>query len=73
MFNSTINNNYRNARIGKVSVLGLFELSAQNKERPEGYSELAAAMLAVKHINEKMLLPGYTLELLTNDTKVSFA
>lgn len=72
MFNSTINNNFRNARVGKVSLLGLFELSSQNKERPEGRSELAAAMLAVKHINERMLLPGYTLELLTNDTKVSF-
>lgn len=55
----------------KVSVLGLFELSTRTGERPEGLSELAAAELAIKHINEGSLLPGYTLELLTNDTQVS--
>lgn len=54
-----------------VSLLGLFELSTKDGERPEGRSELAAAHLAVKHINSKKLLPGYTLELLYNDTKVS--
>lgn len=72
MFNSTINNNYRNARTGKVSLLGLFELTTQNGVRPEGVSEMYAAKLAVKHINNRNILPGYTLELLTNDTKVSF-
>lgn len=56
--------------VHKVSVLGLFELSTAYGERPEGNSELAAAMLAVRHINERKLLPGYSLELLTNDTKV---
>lgn len=55
---------------GKVSLLGLFELSTRDGIRPEGRSELAAAQLAVRHINERQLLPGYTLELLTNDTKV---
>lgn len=55
---------------GKVSLLGLFELSTRDGIRPEGRSELAAAQLAVRHINERHLLPGYTLELLTNDTKV---
>ncbi|XP_026476179.1 uncharacterized protein LOC113381582 [Ctenocephalides felis] len=55
--------------VRKVSVLGLFELSTAYGERPEGNSELAAAMLAVRHINERKLLPGYSLELLTNDTK----
>lgn len=55
----------------KVSVLGLFELSTRNGMRPEGHSELAAAQLAIKHINDRSLLPGYTLELLTNDTEVS--
>lgn len=58
--------------VNVVSLLGLFELSTQNGERPEGWSELEAAKLAVRHINkEGKLLPGYTLELLTNDTKVS--
>lgn len=70
MFNSTINNSYRNARAGKVSLLGLFELTTQNGARPEGVSEVYAAELAVKHINDRNILPGYTLELLTNDTKV---
>lgn len=70
MFNSTINNNYRNARVGKVSLLGLFELTTQNGIRPEGVSEVYAAELAVKHINNRKILPGYTLELLTNDTRV---
>lgn len=57
---------------GTVSVLGLFELSTRHGVRPEGYSELAAAQMAVRHINQRGLLPGYTLQLLTNDTKVRF-
>lgn len=57
---------------GTVSVLGLFELSTRHGIRPEGYSELAAAQMAVRHINQRGLLPGYTLQLLTNDTKVRF-
>lgn len=54
-----------------ISLLGLFELSTRNGLRVEGLSELAAAELAVKHINKRDgLLPGYTLQLITNDTKV---
>lgn len=53
-----------------MSLLGLFELSTRWGERPEGRSELAAARLAVKHVNQRRLLPGYYLHLLTNDTKV---
>lgn len=54
-----------------ISLLGLFELSTRNGLRVEGLSELAAAELAVKHINKReRLLPGYTLQLITNDTKV---
>jgi hypothetical protein len=49
----------------KISLLGLFELNTRS-----GLSELAAAKLAVKHINERNLLDGYTLELKTNDTQV---
>lgn len=71
LLNSTINNHYKSARAGKVTLLGLFELTTKQGVRPEGQSELAAARLAVKHINRQNLLPGYTLELITNDTQVS--
>lgn len=57
---------------GKIVLLGLFELTTKLGPRPEGLSELSAAQMAVQHINRKQLLPGYTLELLTNDTQVSF-
>jgi hypothetical protein len=58
-------------RVGKISVLGLFELTTRWGYRPEGQSELAAAQMAVRHINRRGILPGYQLELLTNDTMVS--
>jgi hypothetical protein len=60
-------------RLERITVLGLFEMTTRNGERAEGRSELAAARLAVSHINEKRLLPGYQLELITNDTKVTSA
>ncbi|XP_061729709.1 gamma-aminobutyric acid type B receptor subunit 2 [Cydia pomonella] len=52
-----------------VSILGLFELSVGVAPRAEGASELAAAQLAVQHVNRRGLLPGYKLHLFTNDTK----
>lgn len=55
----------------RVSLLGLFEMTTHLGTRWEGKSELAAAQLAVKHINERGLLPGYILELITNDTQVT--
>lgn len=58
------------SRKGKISLLGLFELSTRYGIRLEGQSELAAAQMAVRHINSKQILNGYTIELLTNDTKV---
>lgn len=58
------------SRKGKISLLGLFELSTRYGLRTEGQSELAAAEMAVRHINRKKILNGYTIELLTNDTKV---
>lgn len=58
-------------KLSKVSLLGLFEMTTHLGERWEGRSELAAAELAVKHINERGLLPGYILELITNDTQVT--
>lgn len=54
-----------------VSILGLFELSVGDSPRADGISELAAARLAVDHVNKRGLLPGYKLHLITNDTKVS--
>ncbi|KAH8266473.1 hypothetical protein KR044_002298, partial [Drosophila immigrans] len=54
---------------GKIVLLGLFELSTKRGPRPDGLSELGAATMAVEHINRKQLLPGYTLELVTNDTQ----
>lgn len=57
-------------KLSKVSLLGLFEMTTHLGARWEGKSELAAAELAVKHINERGLLPGYMLELITNDTQV---
>ena len=55
----------------RITVLGLFDMTTRTGERTEGRSELAAARLAVRHINERQLLAGYQLELITNDTKVS--
>ncbi|CAG4999465.1 unnamed protein product [Parnassius apollo] len=52
-----------------VSILGLFELTVGQSPRAEGASELAAAKLAVNHVNSRALLPGYKLHLITNDTK----
>ncbi|XP_022123923.2 gamma-aminobutyric acid type B receptor subunit 2 [Pieris rapae] len=52
-----------------VSILGLFELSVGDSPRADGMSELTAARLAVTHVNQKTLLPGYKLHLITNDTK----
>ncbi|KAF5289126.1 hypothetical protein FQA39_LY15228 [Lamprigera yunnana] len=49
--------------------LGLFELSTMWGAREEGFSELAAARLAINHVNNLKILPGYVLKLITNDTK----
>jgi hypothetical protein len=66
------NNSSESEKLAKVSLLGLFELTTHlGVDRWEGKSELAAAKLAVRHINEGGLLPGYSLELITNDTQVS--
>lgn len=65
------NRKYDAKKLSKVSLLGLFEMTTHLGVRWEGKSELAAAELAVKHINERGLLPGYTLELITNDTQVT--
>lgn len=69
----TLSNRKAVKKLSKVSLLGLFELTTHLGTRWEGKSELAAAELAVKHINERRLLPGYLLELITNDTQVRWA
>lgn len=53
-----------------VTILGLFELTTAAGERPEGRSELAAALLAIKHVNQRKILGDYQLRIMTNDTKV---
>lgn len=53
-----------------VYILGLFELTTKWGRRLEGESEMAAAKLAVDHVNALNVLPGYSLELLVNDTEV---
>lgn len=71
--NSTVESlsNKRAKKLSKVSLLGLFEMTTHlGKVRWEGQSELAAAKLAVKHINERRLINGYVLDLITNDTQV---
>lgn len=71
--NSTVKSlsNKRAKKLSKVSLLGLFEMTTHlGKTRWEGKSELAAAKLAVKHINERRLINGYVLDLITNDTQV---
>lgn len=51
-------------------ILGLFDLSTRWGDRRYGISELLSAQLAVKHVNEYNILPGYILQMLVNDTKV---
>ncbi|XP_018573982.1 gamma-aminobutyric acid type B receptor subunit 1-like [Anoplophora glabripennis] len=52
-----------------VYILGLFELTTKWGRRYEGESEMSAAKLAVDHVNALNVLPGYSLELLVNDTE----
>ncbi|EFA01604.1 gamma-aminobutyric acid type B receptor subunit 2 [Tribolium castaneum] len=52
-----------------IHILGLFELTTKWGRRPEGLSEIAAAELAIKHVNRFNILPEYTLKLIINDTQ----
>ncbi|XP_042863998.1 uncharacterized protein LOC122248198 [Penaeus japonicus] len=51
-----------------VPILGLFDLTARPDQHLGGRSELAAAQLALKHINHQEVIPGHELALFTNDT-----
>ena len=53
----------------EIFIGGLFELTG--RRRSSGTSELAAAKLAVAHVNTRKVLPGYRLRLLYNNTEVS--
>ena len=53
-----------------IYIGGLFELSDTPVGITYGQSELAAAQLAIRHINQQRILPGYKLHMFYNDTKV---
>ena len=56
-----------------VPILGLFDLTVRGKPRLGGRSELAAAQMALRHINEQQVIPGHTLVMFHNDTQVRIA
>ncbi|KAK8763309.1 hypothetical protein V5799_034089 [Amblyomma americanum] len=51
-------------------LLGLFELTGSCEAAKGGRAERAAARLAVRHVNERRVVPGYRLELYDNDTRL---
>ncbi len=60
------------AGLKTIYVGGLFELTGD--VRPDyGCTELAAAYLALQHVNEQRVIPGYQLDIRHNDTRVSIA
>ncbi|CAN7936941.1 unnamed protein product, partial [Ixodes hexagonus] len=61
------------ARRKVLYVLGLFELTGPCDAARGGQSERAAARLAIRHVNERGVVPGYRLEMYDNDTKVPYA
>ncbi|XP_064483101.1 gamma-aminobutyric acid type B receptor subunit 2-like [Ornithodoros turicata] len=52
-----------------VFLLGLFELSGPCKAAENGIAEREAARMAIEHVNERGVIPGYRLEMYDNDTK----
>eukprot|EP00058_Branchiostoma_floridae_P015472 XP_002600960.1 hypothetical protein BRAFLDRAFT_79158 [Branchiostoma floridae] len=55
-----------------VYIGGLFALSGSSYAS-KGFSELAAARLAIKHVNEAKMIPGIKLKMFCNNTQVSYA
>lgn len=55
---------------GVLYIGGLFELSDSGLEK-DAKSELDAALLGIRHVNEMEIVPGYNLHLVYNDSKVS--
>lgn len=64
IFNSFLGNLLR------ASFLGLFDSKIAANMQKDELNELAAAQLAVRHVNALNILPGYRLVLLINDTQV---
>lgn len=54
-----------------VYLLGLFELTGSCDAAKGGRAERAAARLAIRHVNERNVVPGHRLEIYDNDTRVS--
>ncbi|XP_011637497.1 uncharacterized protein LOC105427462 isoform X2 [Pogonomyrmex barbatus] len=52
-----------------ITILGLFEMTNRTVSRPEGSSELQAAKLAVRRVNDLNILKRFRLRLIYNDTK----
>lgn len=58
-----------NGPLKVLHIQGLFELT--DPSRPwQGCSELAAACLAIHHINQRRVIPGHRLVMYVNDTEV---
>ena len=53
-----------------IYIGGFFPLSP-NKASVPGHALLAAAQLAIKHVNESDILDGYELRMIIKDSKVS--
>lgn len=54
---------------GVLYIGGIFELT-NNPHSASPRSELDAALLAIRHVNEQRIVPGYRLHLVYNDSKV---
>ncbi|KAH8040776.1 hypothetical protein HPB51_012946 [Rhipicephalus microplus] len=52
-----------------VYLLGLFELTGSCEAAKGGRAERAAARLAIRHVNERNVVPGHRLEMYDNDTR----
>ncbi|KAL3234091.1 hypothetical protein MRX96_022836 [Rhipicephalus microplus] len=52
-----------------VYLLGLFELTGSCDAAKGGRAERAAARLAIRHVNERNVVPGHRLEMYDNDTR----
>ncbi|XP_049268097.1 gamma-aminobutyric acid type B receptor subunit 2 [Rhipicephalus sanguineus] len=52
-----------------VYLLGLFELTGSCEAARGGRAERAAARLAIRHVNERNVVPGHRLEMYYNDTR----
>lgn len=72
--NDTISTNSTNYRQNHgdqrvIRIGGLFELGSNRHYYAQ--SELSAAMVAVKHVNENKIIGDFKLEIIQNNTKVS--